>query len=218
MSPAGFQIENWGQIDYVDSLARMSDLRDKVIDGGPSTLVLCQHPKTITLGAAFHPENMLLSSVELERRGFTIVKVGRGGDVTLHHPGQLIAYPVFNLEHFGRDLHLWMRNLEEAAILALASFGLEGRRFPPNTGVWIGERKVCAMGVQVRKWVSMHGLALNCDDNLSDFDVIVPCGIRDYAVTSLSQAAEKPISVPDAEIALIDAFKRVFGPNLVVDY
>ncbi|RYG47450.1 lipoyl(octanoyl) transferase LipB [bacterium] len=214
----GFRVERWGLIDYRESLARMEALRDRVLTGAASTLVFCQHPRTITLGAAFHPENLLVPSPELERRGFTLEKVGRGGDVTLHHPGQLVAYPVFDLERFGKDLHLWMRNLEESVILALASFGLEGRRFPPNTGVWIGDRKVCAMGVQVRKWVSMHGLALNCDDDLADYGVIVPCGIRDYAVTSLTKEAERTISTEDAEIALLNAFERVFGPRLVVDY
>ncbi|CAN5509669.1 lipoyl(octanoyl) transferase LipB [soil metagenome] len=216
MNDPPFSIQHWGLIPYPEALERMTALRDKVLDGEEPTLVLCQHPKTITLGAAFHPENLLLPESELQKRGFTIQKVGRGGDVTLHHPGQLIAYPVFDLQKFGKDLHLWMRDLEETAIRVLNHFGQQGRRFPPNTGVWIGERKICAMGVQVRKWVSMHGLALNCDDDLTDFDFIVPCGIRDYAVTSLSREVGRPVSTMEAETPLIEAFGSVFSERRMV--
>ena len=129
--------------------------------------------------------------------------------MTYHGPGQLVAYPVFNLTRHGKDLHKWMRDLEETVIQTLAHYNLEGTRFPPNTGVWIEDRKVCAIGVKVRKWTSMHGLALNCNNDLTPFNLIVPCGIHDYGVTSLTQELNRNIPTSEVKPLLTQAFRNL---------
>lgn len=190
-------------------------LEEVLSEDRPNTLLFVEHPPVLTLGANFHDSNLLLTREEYRRRGIEVCETDRGGDVTYHGPGQLVIYPIFRIAEFGRDLHKWMRDLEEAMIRVLQSFGLEGRRFPPHTGVWIGDRKVAAIGIKVRKWVSMHGIALNCENDLSPFDLIVPCGIENYGVTSLSQAAGRRIAVSEARVASIAAFEDVFGLQFV---
>ncbi len=143
--------------------------------------------------------------------GVAIHRTDRGGDVTYHGPGQLVLYPVFDVARLGRDLHKFLRDLEEATIQLLDGFGLEGRRFPPHTGVWVKDRKIAAIGIKVRRWVSLHGIALNCENDLSPFDAIVPCGIQGYGVTSLSQELGRSVSVEEAKGAAIRAFETVFA-------
>lgn len=177
----------------------------------PSTLIFVQHPPVLTLGATFHDENLLFPVEEYERRGFEVVRTDRGGDVTYHGPGQLVAYPIFDLQPLGKDLHRWLRGMEEAVILTLREWGLTGTRNPVNTGVWIDNRKICAMGIKVRKWTSMHGLALNCDIDLSPFGMIVPCGIKgNYGVTSITAETGRQVTVEDVKPVLEQAFRRVF--------
>jgi lipoyl(octanoyl) transferase len=181
-----FEVRDLGRMAYAESSALQRELLEKVVASeAPNTLLLVEHDPVITLGASFHEQNLLLSSEELQRRGVEVHTTERGGDATYHGPGQLVAYPIFALPT--KDLHKWLRDLEETVIRSLTVFGLEGRRFPPNTGVWVEDRKVCAIGVKVRKWVSMHGLALNCNLDLIPFGYIVPCGIEEYGVTSISQ-------------------------------
>jgi len=184
---------------------------DKVIaKEAPSTLILVEHPPVITLGASFHPENLLHSPESLADRGIEVHPNDRGGDVTYHGPGQLIAYPIFDLEMVGKDLHVWLRNLEQAVMDTVESFDLKPRRFAPHTGVWIEDKKVCAIGIKVRRWVSMHGLALNVNPDLAAFDLIVPCGIQGYGVTSLSQELGSPVPISLAKERLLLGFAGVF--------
>lgn len=143
-----------------------------------------------------------------------MVATDRGGDITFHGPKQLVAYPVFDLKRLGQDLHRWLRDLEETVIRTMQVFDLEGYRFPPHTGVWIDGRKACAIGIKVRRWVSKHGIALNCDNDLSPFDLIVPCGIQGFGVTSLSQEAGRAIPMDVVKPHLVKSFEDVFDLDL----
>jgi lipoate-protein ligase B len=152
-----------------------------------------------------------LSREALERRGFRVVDVDRGGDVTYHGPGQLVGYPIFNLNRRGRDLHLYLRNLEDALIYALQPFGVAGSRRAPYTGVWVRSRKVAAIGIKVSHWVTSHGFALNVCSDLSDFEYIVPCGIRSSGVTSVSREIGGNLGVGESIPAVLDGLQRMFG-------
>jgi lipoyl(octanoyl) transferase len=198
-------------MEYSACTELQRNLLEQVADGAPDTLLLVQHPPVLTLGANFHPENLLLTEAEYAQRGIQVVKTERGGDVTFHGPGQLVIYPIFNIANHGKDLHKWLRDLEETILVTAQRFGLEGRRFPPHTGVWINDRKLAAIGIKIRKWVSMHGIALNCDNDLATFDLIVPCGIQGYGVTSLTQELMRTVTVDEAKPAVISAFEQVFS-------
>lgn len=158
----------------------------------PNHLLFCQHPPTYTLGKSGKPEHLLLDDAALVAHGATFHRINRGGDITFHGPGQLVAYPLLDLENFRPDIHWYLRALEEAVILTLAEYGLRAGRIAGLTGVWLGweegaanPRKICAMGVRCSRWVTLHGLALNVNTDLSYFGYIVPCGIADKAVTSM---------------------------------
>jgi lipoyl(octanoyl) transferase len=207
-----FDVRDLGRMPYEPCVELQRALLEDVLAGNArSTLLLVEHDPVLTLGANFHAENLRLPMEAYAERGIQVARTDRGGDVTYHGPGQLVAYPVFNLEEVGKDLHRWLREVEESVIRTLGSFGLEGRRFAPNTGVWVEDRKVCALGIKVRRWVSMHGLALNCDNDLSPFGLIVPCGIQGYGVTSLSDELGRRVGVEEAKPALVDAFQSMFG-------
>ena len=153
-------------------------------------LLFVEHPPVYTLGKSGHIENLLINKQKLEEEGIEYFKINRGGDITYHGPGQLVGYPIFNLDHYFTDIHKYLRYLEEAIILTLAEYGIAGDRSPGETGVWLDvgkpwARKICAMGVRASRWVTMHGFAFNINTNLKHFGYIVPCGIRDKAVTSL---------------------------------
>lgn len=198
-----------GLLPYEEAFARQREAVDDVLAGGEERIFVVQHPPILTLGAAFHVENLLLPEEEYAGRGIEIARTDRGGDVTFHGPGQLVCYPILNLSERGKDLHRYLRALEEAVIQAVGHFGLVGERNPVNTGVWIGNRKVCAMGIKVRRWVTMHGLALNCDTDLSPYETIVPCGIRgDYGVTSLSRELGRSVTVGEAKPVLLEALQQ----------
>ena len=140
-----------------------------------------------------------------------IAKSDRGGDVTFHGPGQLVIYPVFDTALAGRDLHRWLRGLEETMIRTCASFGIEAYRFAPHTGAWVNDLKIAAIGVKIRRWISMHGIALNCDNDLSPFDWIVPCGIQNYGVTNLTEQLGREVTLDEAKPAVQKAFEEVFS-------
>ena len=153
----------------------------------PDVLYFVEHEPVLTVGRGGHDGNLLFSADEYARRGIEVVPVERGGDVTYHGPGQIVGYPIVALETLpgGRDLHRYLRDLEEAILRVLGSYGLSASRRPPYTGVWVGDRKVAAIGVAVRRWVTFHGFALNVNPDLSHFEWIHPCGIRDLGVASL---------------------------------
>lgn len=177
----------------------------------PDTLLFVEHDPVLTLGSSYHKENLLLPIEAYAEYGIEVSETDRGGDVTYHGPNQLVAYPIFRLALVEKDLHRFMRALEEAVIVALAELGLMGERFPPHTGVWVRGRKICAIGIKVKRWVSMHGIALNCSNDLRPFDLIVPCGIKGYGVTSLEKELKRDISLPEARAAAKGAFERVFS-------
>lgn len=186
-------------------------LEDVVEGRRTSTLLFVEHPPVFSLGAAFKPEHLLHPTRYYQERGFEVISTDRGGDVTFHGPKQLVAYPIFDLRLFGQDLHRWLRNLEEGVIRALADFGLEGYRFAPHTGVWVNGKKVCAIGIKVRRWVSKHGIALNCNNDLSPFDLIVPCGIKGYGVTSLTKELGRTVTIEEVKPVFCRKLDDVLG-------
>ncbi len=205
-----------GRCPYNEAWDVQKRIADGILDGTePETLIFVEHDPVLTLGANFHEENLLFSREEYERRGIEVCVTDRGGDVTFHGPKQLVIYPIFNIAAHGKDLHKWMRNLEESIIRAIAHFGVEGGRFPPNTGVWVRqERKIAAIGVKVRKWINLHGIALNCSNDLSPFSLIVPCGIKEFPVTSLTKETGREITIQEAKPVVARAFEEVFGVEI----
>lgn len=198
-------------MSYADALAIQLAAVAEVQNGAASELLFVEHPPVLTLGASFHAENLRLTQDAYAARGIDVVSTDRGGDVTYHGPGQLVIYPIFNLDDVRRDLHFWLRELEETMLVTLRTLGIEGRRFAPHTGAWIGDEKVAAIGIKVKRWVSMHGISLNCDVDLAAFDTIIPCGIAGYGVTSLTRALGRPFTIEDAKPIVREAFAKVFG-------
>ncbi len=175
-------------------------------------LLLPEHPPVYTLGRGGKAEHLLVPVGWLRRQGAEVFEVDRGGDITFHGPGQLVGYPILDLTAWGRDLHRYLRSLEEVLIRALAGFGLKAGRKPGYTGVWVGDRKIAAIGVKLNSgWITSHGFALNVSTDLRWFDYIVPCGIRDYGVTSLSAELGTPIPREAAIGPVVQAFGEVFG-------
>lgn len=200
-----------GWMEYKECFDLQRRLLDQVAAGAmPDLLLSVEHPSVYTLGANFHEENLPLPRDHYRQLGVDIQPTDRGGDITFHGPKQLVMYPIFNLKHYGQDLHAWLRNLEEGVIQTLRTWGLEGRRFPPNTGVWVGDEKVCAIGIKVRKWTSMHGIALNCNNDLGPFDWIVPCGIKGFGVSSISKLSGQEVSIESARPVLEASYAELF--------
>ena len=212
----GYQ-EAW---DYQERLLQ-ENVRAK-IEQRPteSYLLFVEHPLVYTLGKSGHMEHVLIDETEREKRGIAFYKTNRGGDITFHGPGQLVAYPILDLEHFGTDIGKYLRNLEEVIIRTLADYGLKGERSPGETGVWLDpsiigrERKICAMGVRCSRWITMHGLALNVNTDLTYFDHIVPCGIQQKQVTSLARELRKEINEAELKERVKRHFEDVFGAHL----
>ena len=204
------QLVQLGRISYQDALERQLEVLAQVQNGGEDTLLLLEHDPVLTLGASFHPENLLQPTEWYQQRGIQVVPTDRGGDITYHGAGQLVAYPIFDVAKHGKDLHKWMRDLEQVVIQALSEFDLVGVRLDVNSGVWTNEKKICAIGIKIKRWVSMHGIAINCNTDLSPFSTIVPCGIRSHGVTSVSQELGRVVTVEDFAPALIRGFQTVF--------
>jgi lipoate-protein ligase B len=191
-----------GSMPYADALTLQRDAARARLSGAlpDDVLFLVQHPPVITLGRSTKVGNLLVSSEHLAARGVELFDVERGGDVTFHGPGQLVGYPIVNLERHTRDLHWYLRQLEEAMIRALATFDIVAARNPGKTGVWVRDRKIASIGVHARQWVTWHGFALNVTTDLSYFDLMVPCGIQDVVMTSVERelldAATGPCLAP----------------------
>lgn len=175
-----------------------------------------EHPHVYTLGKSGDVSNLLLDEQQLTEKGATFYKINRGGDITYHGPGQIVGYPILDLDNFFTDIHKYLRFLEEMIILTLAEYGLKAERSPGETGVWLDvgtpfARKICAMGVRASRWVTMHGFALNVNANLGYFDNIIPCGIRGKAVTSLNvELAQKTVDENEVKEKLLKHFKVLF--------
>lgn len=182
----------------------------------PNYLLFCEHPHVYTLGKSGKPEHLLLDENGLEKYEAKYYKINRGGDITYHGKGQLVGYPIFDLENFFTDIHKYMRFLEEAVIRTCADFGIDAGRIQGLTGVWIDHleqknpRKICAMGVKASRWVTMHGFALNVNTDLSYFKHIVPCGIDDKAVTSIEQELGKPQDFQAVSDSMAKHLKDIF--------
>lgn len=179
-------------------------------------LLFVEHPPVYTLGKSGHEENILISQEEMKQRGMSFYRTNRGGDITFHGPGQIVGYPILDLERFYTDIGKYLRNLEEVIIYTIAEYGLKGERSSGETGVWLDagikgkERKICAMGVRCSRWVTMHGFALNVNTDLSYFGNIVPCGIQDKQVTSLERELNKKVPLSEVKEKLKRNFEKVF--------
>jgi lipoate-protein ligase B len=180
----------------------------------PDTLLLLQHSPTFTIGRSGKLENLLLSSDELAKIGAQFFFTDRGGDITYHGPGQLVAYPIIDLRRRGKDVHGYVRDLEEVIIRTLADFSIEAYRDEKNVGVWVDNEKIAAIGVRISKWVTMHGLALNIDPSLDYFSCINPCGIVEKRVTSMVKVLSRNVSVEEVAGSLTDNFCRVFTTHI----
>lgn len=220
--------QDLGLMEYLDAFNYQEKLMKEIIelklknrdrtDGAyeetPNYLLFVEHPHVYTLGKSGDEENMLANSEKLKEINATFVKTNRGGDITYHGFGQIVGYPVLDLDNFKSDIHLYMRNLEEVVIRTIAEYGLKGERSEGETGVWLDvgkpyARKICAMGVKTSKWVTMHGFALNVNTDLRYFEYIIPCGIKDKTVTSLKRELEREFSVEEVS-ELKDKIKKHF--------
>jgi lipoyl(octanoyl) transferase len=187
----------------------------------PNFLLLVEHPHVYTLGKSGDLENLLLNEKQLEAKGATFYKINRGGDITYHGPGQIVGYPILDLENFFTDIHKYLRFLEETIILTLAEYGLNCGRSEGETGVWLGvgtpfARKICAMGVRASRWVTMHGFALNVNVDLGYFDNIIPCGIRGKAVTSLNvELGVEKVNEAEVKAKILKHFSNIFEAEFV---
>jgi lipoyl(octanoyl) transferase len=208
--------------DYQEGLLKEA-LALKAAGRGAETihhLLFCEHPPVYTLGKSGKPEHLLASEERLQAMGATFVPTNRGGDITYHGPGQIVGYPILDLEKFYTDLGKYMRALEEVIILTIAHYGLVGERLEGATGVWLRDadgrnpRKICAMGVRCSRWMTMHGWALNVNTDMDFFDAIVPCGIRDKGVTSLAAELGRPVSEKEVKEYIQKAFENVFDCTL----
>lgn len=210
-------LRNLGKIDYKDAWDYQEKLFQEVIDvklanrelkeeqqiETTNYLLFCEHPHVYTLGKSGNEENLLLNESGLKQKEATFYKIDRGGDITYHGPGQLVGYPIIDLDNFFTDIHIYLRNLEEVIILTLKDYGITGGRIEGMTGVWLDHiakknpRKICAIGVKTSRWVTMHGFAFNVNANLDYFKNIVPCGITDKAVTSLDKELNKSMDMTE---------------------
>jgi lipoate-protein ligase B len=182
-----------GRMDYASAHALQRAVCDRRIAGlvDRDVLLLVEHESTVTLGRGTRAESLPLAPEELRRRGLTVVEIERGGDVTWHGPGQLVGYPILDLTTHRPDLHWYLRQVEEALIRALARLEIPAERNPGLTGVWTGGRKIASIGIHVRRWITTHGFALNVLNDLSGFDLIVPCGIAGVEMTSVAREADR---------------------------
>ena len=220
-------VKNLGLIDYQEAWDFQENLFKKAIDlkiakrNGEmeeipeNHLLFCQHPHVFTLGKSGNPENLLLNEAELTEQDASFYKINRGGDITYHGPGQLVVYPIFDLEQFFTDIHKYMRFLEEAVILTLKDFGIESGRVDGLTGVWIdgdskNARKICAMGVKSSRWVTMHGIGFNINTDLNFFSHIIPCGIDDKAVTSMQRELGREVNIEEVSRLLQNHLAELF--------
>lgn len=226
--------QDLGRIPYRDAWALQESRLEEVVGrklrnraqtavGSPAEpqwhyLLFCEHPPVYTLGKSGDMEHLLLSEAELQRQGFEFFKINRGGDITYHGPGQIVGYPIFDLDCFFTDVHKYVRYLEEAVIRVMARYGLSGGREEGYTGVWLPadadrpKRKICAIGVHLRRWVTLHGFAFNVNTNLQHFEHIVPCGIADAdkAVTSMAQELGRALDVQLLKEQLKAEFAQLF--------
>lgn len=209
------RIFDLGHSEYDKAHRLQLQMVDKRIAGEvPDTFIFTTHPPTITVGRGSADGNILVSDDVLAQRGVRKFEVERGGDVTFHGPGQQVIYPILDLEQRGRDLHKFLRDLEEAIIIFLDQFGIKGERIVGKTGVWVDDKKICAIGIAVKRWVSYHGLALNVETDLDYFKLINPCGFAPDSVTSLEQILGSKPDKNQVFFRLVNSLESIFHLNI----
>lgn len=216
-----------GLKDYKDTWEYQEELFQSIIDvkvenrkndlTNPTSnyFIFVEHPHVYTLGKSGDMSNLLLNEAQLTQKGATFYKINRGGDITYHGPGQLVGYPIIDLDNFFSDIHKYLRFLEEVIIKTLAEYDIKAERSEGETGVWLDvgtpfARKICAMGVRTSRWVTMHGFALNVNANLGYFDNIIPCGIKGKAVTSMEAELGKEIPLEEVKTKILNHFSEIF--------
>ena len=226
------KVADWGSLSYDTAWERQENYFSEIIDRKRENrelerpfptnnfLFFVTHPPVFTLGKSGKPEHLLLDENELSAKGISFYKTNRGGDITFHGPGQIVGYPLLDLDNFFTDIHRYLRCLEEVIIKTLSDYGIEGARSDGETGVWLDlntpfARKICAMGVRASRWVTMHGFALNVNTDLSYFDHIVPCGIHGKGVTSLAGELKKWVDEQEVKDKLIKHFAQVFEAEII---
>ena len=214
--------------DYQEQLfkgivdTKIKNRREETFVETPNYFLFVEHPHVYTLGKSGDMSNLLLNEQQLVEKGASFYKINRGGDITYHGPGQVVGYPILDLDNFFTDIHKYLRLLEEMIILTLAEYGLNASRSQGETGVWLDvgtpfARKICAMGVRASRWVTMHGFALNVNSDLGYFDNIIPCGIRGKAVTSLNvELGKEEVSMQEVKDKLLKHFQQLFEAELRV--
>jgi lipoate-protein ligase B len=215
MIPA-LELLDLGRRPYLEMLDLQRELCRRKMSGEVERdlLLLVEHEPVITLGRGVRPTSLPLPPAALERRGVRVVEVERGGDVTYHGPGQLVGYPIIDLSRHREDLHWYLRQLEATLIAALGELGVDAERNPGLTGVWTAGRKIASLGIHVKQWITFHGFALNVTTNLSYFDLIVPCGIRDVVMTSVARETGRSDGAAlweESRRAVVEAFSSTFG-------
>lgn len=226
------EITDLGTKDFKDTWDTQEQLFKEILDlkiknrreetnlKTPNYFLFVEHPHVYTLGKSGDLSNLLLNEQQLNAKGASFYKINRGGDITYHGPGQIVGYPILDLDNFFTDIHKYLRLLEETVILTLAEYGLSAERSPGETGVWLGvgtpfARKICAMGVRASRWVTMHGFALNVNADLGYFDNIIPCGIRGKSVTSLHvELGLKAVDEQEVKAKLLKHFEHLFDATL----
>lgn len=227
------QLQDLGLRDYKATWEYQEELFKNVVDlkiknrreetqiETPNYFLFVEHPHVYTLGKSGDLDNLLLSEKQLEAKGATFYKINRGGDITYHGPGQIVGYPILDLENFFTDIHKYLRFLEEVIILTLQEYGIASGRSEGETGVWLGEgtpfaRKICAMGVRASRWVTMHGFALNVNADLGYFDNIIPCGIRGKSVTSLHvELGVEKVDENEVKEKILKHFSKLFEAEIL---
>jgi lipoyl(octanoyl) transferase len=216
--------ETW---DYQEQLfktiidAKIKNRREELALETSNYFLFVEHPHVYTLGKSGDITNLLVDEVQLAKKGATFYKINRGGDITYHGPGQIVGYPILDLDNFFTDIHKYLRFLEEVVILSLAEYGLNAQRSEGETGVWLDvgtpfARKICAMGVRASRWVTMHGFALNVNADLGYFDMMIPCGIKGKAVTSLNvELGKKEVAIEEVKTKLLKHFVSLFEAEII---
>ncbi len=203
---------NIGFIDYKEAWDLQHSIFQKRVENKINDLFLMlEHPNTYTLGKTAHRENLVGSNEYLAEKEISVYEIDRGGDITYHGPGQIVGYPIIDLKNWKQDTHLYLRTLEETIIEVCKDYGLDAGRKPEYTGVWIGERKICAIGIKISRWVTMHGFAFNINTDLNLFNGIIPCGIKDKEVTSLSKELNKKIDIEVVKKQILEKFVKLFN-------
>ncbi|MFC1920549.1 lipoyl(octanoyl) transferase LipB [Chloroflexota bacterium] len=207
-----------GLTEYKEASTLQKSIRHKVIKGeAEDTLLLLEHPPTITIGKSGKPENVLVSEAELAGQGISIFFTERGGDVTFHGPGQLVAYPILDLNKRGRNGHKYVYDLEETVLRTLSDLSITGSRDESHAGIWVNNNEIAAIGISLSKWVTMHGIALNVNIDLQPFSLIYPCGFTDRKATSISELLSREIPVKEVTERFLAHFAEIFETDFICE-